>query len=316
VNKTVLIFESDLQELARLKDLVEDLGYNALATARASAATEWVVEEAPIAAITNDSVAGLEISAYIRDLAELTVPLGVLVDQDPAEADEILIDLDADCYFERPASVEGIKSFLLCATRIASLRQEVFQQAASLARVEEKLEKLAVTSSRSGFHLFEQVKDLLVVEVRRSKRYGYPLAILMVGLDPPPAVHEMQRPDMPREVTSGLAAAIAKSIRDIDIPIHYADDRILVFLPHTDLRGAEEVGRRVKRRCKRITYRADGITAQLTASVGVAGVSGGDKLTFSRLIKYAAAALRAAQLKGGDKVMKRLPAKPKAPKDA
>lgn len=314
MNKTVLIFEADLQELARLKDLVEDLGYRALATARTREATEWAVEEAPIAVIANDSVAGLEVSAYIRELTELTVPLALLVTDDPVEAEDLLIDEDVDCYFERPASVDGIKSFLLCASRIASLRQEVYQQAASLSRLEDKLQKLAVTSSRSGFHLFEQVKDLLVVEVRRSKRYGYPLAILMVGLDPLPAVHEMHRPEMPREVTSGLAAAIAKSIRDIDIPIHYADDRILVFLPHTDLLGAEEVGRRVKRRCKRITYRADGITAQLTASVGVAGVSGGDKLTFSRLIKYAAAALRAAQLKGGDRVMKRLPSESKKTK--
>ena len=90
-----------------------------------------------------------------------------------------------------------------------------------------------------------------------------------------------------------------KSIRVIDLPIHYADERILVFLPHTDLQGAEEAGRRIKRRIKRITYRGNGIALQLTASVGMSAITAGDNLTFSRLIKNASAALRAAQLKGG-----------------
>jgi len=186
------------------------------------------------------------------------------------------------------------------------MRRRIHEQDQALTELEGKLQRSGLTSARTGFHNFEAIKDLLVVEVRRAKRYGYPLAILMVGLDPIPALHELNRPELPREITGGLAVAIAKSIRVIDLPIHYADDRILVFLPHTDLAGAEEVGRRIKRRIKRITYRGEGLVAQLTASVGVAGIGAGDNLTFSKLIKDATAALKAAQLKGGDKVMKRV----------
>jgi hypothetical protein len=39
----------------------------------------------------------------------------------------------------------------------------------------------------------------------------------------------------------------------------------------------------------------------------MSAITAGDNLTFSRLIKNASAALRAAQLKGGDRVMKRVP---------
>jgi diguanylate cyclase (GGDEF)-like protein len=165
---------------------------------------------------------------------------------------------------------------------------------------------LDLPKTRTGFHHFEDVKDLLIVEVRRAKRYGYPLSVLLVRLDPIPAFQQLQRPGLPREITAGLAAAIARAVRVIDLPIHYADDSIMVFLPHTDQEGAEEVGRRIKRRIKRITYRDDQIRCQLTASVGVAGISAGDNLTFSKLIRNATAALRAAQLKGGDKVMKKV----------
>jgi diguanylate cyclase (GGDEF)-like protein len=168
-----------------------------------------------------------------------------------------------------------------------------------------------VNFSETGNGLFssEEIQGLMRAECVRAKRYGYPLAILMVGLDPLPAIDEIrqQQPALQREITAGLAVAIAKSIRVIDIPIQYADDRILVFLPHTDFAGAEEVGRRIKRRIKRITYRGEGMTAELTASVGIAGMLVGDNVTFSKLIKDAHAALKAAQLKGGDRVMKRLP---------
>jgi diguanylate cyclase (GGDEF)-like protein len=307
MSEKIFIFQPDANCLKRCVTAVEEAGYAAVVATtseEATASLEDVELQALLIACTD---AGVELSHYIKEFTSTKAALLALVRHSDEERDAIVKRMGADGFVVQPFSSSGLQSVLSVAVPYNEIRRryegpdlDIKDQSAQIRRLASSI------NSRTGFYQFEFIKDLLVVEVRRAKRYGYPLAIMLVGLDAIPALHELQRPSLQREITGGLAVAIAKSIRDIDIPIHFADDRILVFLPHTDLAGAEEVGRRIKRRIKRITYRGDGVTAQLTASVGVAGISGGESLTFSRLIKDASAALKAAQLKGGDKVMKRV----------
>lgn len=240
---------------------------------------------------------GPSIGRYIREVLVTSTLMVAVVDADERKPQGKAHEMGADTYMRRPLTGSGIELFADLSRQLVELRHA--GEPASDSAPKSK-------NPHSGFHSFEEVKDLLVIEVRRAKRYGYPISILLVRLDPIPALEQIDRPGLPREITAGLAVAISRSLRIIDLPVHYADDSILVFLPHTDLAGAEEVGRRIKRRIKRITYRDEEITCQLTASVGIAGISAGDNLSFGKLIKNATAALKAAQLKGGDRVMKRV----------
>lgn len=308
---SIFVFEPHAALLRSSVDVVREAGYVAVPASTIEEATAALEDTTLEALLVAHGQGGIELSQYVREFTACRAPLLSVLDRSTssAERDAAVLEMDADGFLLRPFSGSTLQSLLSMSHRMKALSQRL----TDLERESEsapQLRRLAsAINSRTGFYQFEFIKDLLVVEVRRAKRYGYPLAIILVGLDAIPALHELNRPTLQREITGGLAVAIAKSIRDIDIPIHYADDRILVFLPHTDLAGAEEVGRRIKRRIKRITYRGEGLTAQLTASVGVAGIAAGENFTFARLIKDATAALRAAQLKGGDRVMKRVSAK-------
>ncbi len=312
---TIFVCEPHGGSLKQCADVVREAGYLPVAAATPEEATAALEDASLEALLIAHGKAGSELAQYVREFTACRAPLLVMLDRSTTtgERDTALLEMDADGYLLRPFSSGTLQSLLSMSHRMKALAQRLVD----LERESEsapQLRRLAsAINSRTGFYQFEFIKDLLVVEVRRAKRYGYPLALILVGLDAIPALHELNRPTLQREITGGLAVAIAKSIRDIDIPIHFADDRILVFLPHTDLAGAEEVGRRIKRRIKRITYRGEGITASLTASVGVAGIAAGENFTFARLIKDATAALRAAQLKGGDRVMKRVSSKNSAP---
>jgi diguanylate cyclase (GGDEF)-like protein len=313
---TIFVFEPHPALLKQCANVVREAGFEPVTATTPEEATAALEDTSAGALLITRGQAGVELSHYVREFTACRAPLLVMLDRACShdERAATVTQMDADGYLVRPFSSSALQSVLSVTHRLSSLSERL----ADLVRESEsapQLKRLAsAINSRTGFYQFEFIKDLLVVEVRRAKRYGYPLSLILVGLDAIPALHELNRPTLQREITGGLAVAIAKSIRDIDIPIHYADDRILVFLPHTDLAGAEEVGRRVKRRIKRITYRGEGITAQLTASVGVAGNAAGESFTFARLIKDATVALRAAQLKGGDKVMKRVSTKaPAAP---
>ncbi|MBW2734477.1 MAG: diguanylate cyclase [Deltaproteobacteria bacterium] len=296
---TILIFDSNEEHLKESLAVVEAAGYDAVVAGETGEATAALEQVDYAAVLLSASDSGRELGQFIREFTPLKAPVIALVPADIEDPDKVARGMCADGFIRAPLDERGLEVFLSVGRQLLEERRRP-QAIAQVAQPD-------LPGHRTGFHLFEDIKDLLVVEVRRAKRYGYPLSILLVRLDPIPAVHQLAKPDLPREITQGLGSAISRSLRVIDLPIQYADDAILVFLPHTDLAGAEEVGRRVKRRIRRITYRDEELTCQITASVGVAGIEAGDNLTFSKLIKNATSALRAAQLKGGDRVMKRMP---------
>jgi two-component system cell cycle response regulator len=82
-------------------------------------------------------------------------------------------------------------------------------------------------------------------------------------------------------------------VRDIDLPLLYDGERLLVFMPHTDALGARTVAQRLVRRAR-------SHPAGITASVGVSSFDGEGTMSFSTLVRGAADALAKAQGRGGD----------------
>lgn len=307
LQRSILVFEPQASALKRTLALVEQTGYRALAVTTAEQATGVLGDESLVAALVAAGPAGVAFCGALRPASGAHLPIAALLANAEEPDADGLAQMGADGYLRRPFSAAALESFVSLARQLGRVRRQLVELRSSVAELEQRLQRTAGPRRPGSFHSFDEVKDQLALEVRRAKRYGYPLAIMVVGIDPlPTPVGGVAPAPPPAEVTAGLASSIAKSVRAIDMPIHFAADRILVFLPHTDLAGAEEVGRRIKRRIMAITYRGGGAAVRLTASVGLAGMAPGDDLTFSRLVKSALAALKAAQLKGGNRVMKRV----------
>src|SRR5205814_533831 len=91
------------------------------------------------------------------------------------------------------------------------------------------------------------LKRFLPLEVKRSKRYQYPVAVVLIGLDKleermaQAASAEFQRAAIRAEAMVG----IHKVVRDIDLAIPFSDDKYLVLLPHTPRDGAITVASRL-----------------------------------------------------------------------
>ncbi len=152
----------------------------------------------------------------------------------------------------------------------------------------------------SGLLHIDLFKTLLPLEIRRARRHGYPIAICVVSLDPLPSAREVSP-----EVATACEPLMRAAVRDVDLAVRYGDGRFLVFLPHTDVRGAEAVGRRIVHAIRECRFRAAGVERMVTASVGIAAPRDGKPPSFARLIRDAHAAVRAAQLKGGDRAVLR-----------
>lgn len=199
----------------------------------------------------------------------------------------------ADAYLVGPIKRATVVSCARSMMRIRTLQTTV-----------EKLEsdlKQRATHSANAATEFDFFKKFLLMEVKRSRRYRYPVAFLLVALD---HFAEKAAHVSGTERTQILAEAlrtVARCVRDIDLAVPFGDERFLVFLPHTPREGAMIVAGRLRDNLASLKSMPDS-----TASVGVASFEpGGDvksQVSFGSLMKDATEALRKAQAQGGNAV--------------
>lgn len=151
----------------------------------------------------------------------------------------------------------------------------------------------------TNFYTFAHFKEVLFIEVKRARRYGFPLALALIGFDPLPETHD---PELNAQLMGGLALAIRRSLRDTDYPVQQGPDRVVLLMPHTDLAGALIVARRICERVAKATLQRGDQLLNPTISVGVSAGEAGREYGFSDLVRHAQEGLTAAQQKGGNRV--------------
>ncbi|MBE2250177.1 MAG: GGDEF domain-containing protein [Myxococcus sp.] len=149
----------------------------------------------------------------------------------------------------------------------------------------------------TNFYTFAHFKEVLFVEVKRARRYGFPLALALLAFDP---LKGMEKAGA--QLMGGLALAIRRSLRDTDFPVQYSADRVLLLMPHTDLAGTLIVARRICERVSRATLQVGDDVLQPTISVGVAAGEPGREYGFSDLVRQAQDGLTQATARGGNRV--------------
>ncbi|MEW6434074.1 MAG: diguanylate cyclase [Myxococcota bacterium] len=192
----------------------------------------------------------------------------------------------------------------------------VMQQRELLAKLlarEQEIDRLKAKSAppkparpATGLNTADEAffRKYLLLEVKRSKRYKYPVAVLLVALDALEArLKEEASPEFQRAaVRAEVLQALSELTRDIDLLMPFAGDKYLVFLPHTPRAGCMTVARRVVAKLRRLDAFVGG-----TASVGVASydpkLEPRAQVSFGALVREATQALKKAQAEGGDRVV-------------
>ncbi|MDC0709399.1 diguanylate cyclase [Stigmatella sp. ncwal1] len=149
---------------------------------------------------------------------------------------------------------------------------------------------------------FEFLKRLLLMEVKRSRRYRYPISLLLLEMD---RLSEHLAPLGPSRRTAVLAEILAlfvEAMRDIDVTVPISEGRFVSFMPHTAKDGALMVAERLRQRVKTLAPLPD-----LTLSMGLSvfeptAARGQTQVSFGNLMRDASEALRKAQAAGGDRV--------------
>jgi PleD family two-component response regulator len=138
-------------------------------------------------------------------------------------------------------------------------------------------------------YLLEVFNTLLEHEVRKCRRYKYPLSLLCIAIECEP-----ETPENRHAAELIVIHALDVELRDTDVPCREERD-FLVLLPSTDEFGAHNACQRLERALNTTGQTTTGAAFHVSAFIGLASI--GDDLVLSpkKLIENARSAMNHAR---------------------
>lgn len=180
---------------------------------------------------------------------------------------------------------------------------EVFRDASAYERLEAATQRIARLTYRdylTGVANRREISRLLDKEVKRSRRYGSPLCLLMLDVDGFKGINDTRGHEEGDKALKRVARALGRAVRDADTVGRWGGDEFVVVLPSTDFEGALALGERVRDAVRDSCRRAPADAPAVSVSVGVACYDG--EGTSAALVALADAAMYEAKRAGGDRV--------------
>jgi diguanylate cyclase (GGDEF)-like protein len=239
------------------------------------------------------------------------------IEQDLAESrqfteDEVLLKAGIRSCIRLPLIVKGEAIGGLCldsttphcyGEREIDLLMPLSEQLAiaiETGRLFQEVHRLAITDELTGLFNHRHFYSQLEQELRRTRRYGHPLSLIMLDVDLFKQYNDLHGHLAGDEALRLIAARLKKSTRSADIVARYGGDEFGIILPETEPRQAWVQAERVRSVMERDPFgqlTPDG--NRLTMSLGVACL-GPDMGTAEDLVRAADQALYCAKAAGGN----------------
>lgn len=159
-----------------------------------------------------------------------------------------------------------------------------------------------ISDPLTGLHNKAFISLKLEEEFKKAKRYGNPLAMLLVEVENYDEVLRNQGKPTANELLLEVAGIFLCESRDVDAAGRVADARFLLLLPSTDLAGARVMADRVFQEvCGRVVYH-EGREIGIRASVGIVALPSDDVSSVDEFGERALRAMRTAANMGGNRI--------------
>jgi len=151
-----------------------------------------------------------------------------------------------------------------------SLSLPIASALANAVRIAEA-ERLSQTDDLTKLHNARYLRQFLLNEIRRARRYGTSVAALFLDLDDFKRVNDEHGHLVGSHVLMEMASVILSSVRDTDAVARYGGDEFVIVLPDTGTELAGAVAERIRQKIGRYQFTGGRrLQLSLTASFGVA----------------------------------------------
>lgn len=98
---------------------------------------------------------------------------------------------------------------------------------------------------KNHYYQYEFFKKLVRIEIKRAQRYDIPLTIIYLTIDNEYEIRHNDSNEIYEELFEHFKREISANIRDLDLPMTYGSESILLMMPHTTKSGANIVAERI-----------------------------------------------------------------------
>jgi diguanylate cyclase (GGDEF)-like protein len=304
LSASILIVESAAPVIATLRKAAESVSAEIRPVSKQEEALAALSSD-PAMVIASANLVDAEVLVQKVKEASPKCPVVLVFTPDDSDPDAKTLKAGADACLIGPLKHGVVVSCVRAMMRIRDLQETVLKLEGDLKqRVSEP--PLAGTRGTTTTE-FEFFKKTLLMEIKRSRRYRYPVSFLLIGIDHFREKVASLEPPKQHSFLAEALSIVAQAVRDIDLAVPFSDGRFLAFLPHTPRNGAGVVATRLRERLATTSL------PDVTVSVGVAAYEPanqppempGEKqpqVSFGSLMKEASDNLAKAQLAGGNQV--------------
>ena len=171
-----------------------------------------------------------------------------------------------------------------------------------VSQAERSLRRLATTDPLTQLSNRRHVLAVGQAELRRTQRYGRPLAVILCDVDHFKQINDRHGHDAGDAVLWAVSRTLQRGLRKIDHAARWGGEEFLLLLPETALPGALQLAERLRQDVRSLQLATPGgEPVTLTMTFGVAALVAEE--TLEQAISRADAALLAGKREGRDRVV-------------
>lgn len=201
------------------------------------------------------------------------------------------LDAGADDYIPKPFDPLEMLARVRTQLRIKDLNDQ-------LREANEKLKELVDIDDLTGLYNMRSLYQKLDFELDRAFRFGRQVSVIMMDMDFFKSVNDGHDHLFGSFVLSEVGDIIRKTIRTVDIAARYGGDEFLMVISEISKEGVEIFCERLRKRIADYQFDSGRDQIRLTASLGFAMTTPGDRVDAQDLVRAADVALYEAKRSG------------------
>jgi diguanylate cyclase (GGDEF)-like protein len=304
--KHTLLVDPDDERREATVELLKKVHVNAIGSRNGTDALERMEAESPDLILCDLDIEGhsaQDLCEYVHEFVPGHVHFVLLVGEKEEDPEGARKKVGADMVLVRPLAERHLDAVCSLLLRISELRTRVVFLEEENIGLRRSLGADLYLDAETQFYRFDIFKHIILMEIKKAKRYGHVVSLLLLAFDKYSELMGWLNPDQRRDLFGMLKKAVVNNIRDIDIPLLFSEDKILVVMPHTDLKSAAIVAGRIRDRVGDIKTPGSLAKLDLSSSAAVASTQADPDAGFGTMIQNAVRGLKEADLKGGNVVM-------------